>query len=237
METSNIRVARQSQVEDLQKLLICWKFQLICLKIIKPRGLPSSTDLDWTVSLTSALLHCISLLLNALYTNHKFSLEFRYIHWNSIHIWIHNRHLNYQSYEYTNSILWIQIIEFWPWFSVGAWQKILNLYSYWNAYLFDFEYFQEFPTDSLHCSRDQPPLCQALANTRQYTFNRLGMNYQLTPPLSALCSLTLTTNPSGWNWALPSLGASVSWLGRALGTLKYNWQLGCCRYTEVFGIS
>ena len=64
-----------------------------------------------------------------------------------------------------------------------AWQKILNLHSYWNAYLFKFgfDYFQEIPTDSLHYSRDQPPL----ANTRQYTFNRLEMNYQPTPSSAA----------------------------------------------------
>ena len=97
-----------------------------------------------------------------------------------------------------------------------AWQRILNMHSYWNACLFGFQNFQEIPTDSLHCSRDQPGQ-SPLANTRQYPFNRLGMNYQLIPPL---CSLTLTTNPSGWNWALPSLGASVSWLCGALGTLK-----------------
>ena len=103
-----------------------------------------------------------------------------------------------------------------------AWQKILNLHSYWNACLFGFEYFQEIPTDSLHCSRDQPGQ-PPFANTRQYTFNWQGMNNQSTTPL---CILTFTTNPSGWNCALPSLGASVSWLGGAL-TLKAS-----CHYQQ-----
>ena len=92
-----------------------------------------------------------------------------------------------------------------------TWQKILNLHNNWNACLFGFEYFQETTPDSWHHLRNQPPL----ASTRQYTFNLQGMNYQPTTPL---CSLTLNTNPAGWNRALSSLGATVSWLGGALGT-------------------
>ena len=90
-----------------------------------------------------------------------------------------------------------------------ALQRILNLHSYWNAYLFGFEYFQEIP---LQCSRDQPPL----ANTRQYTFNRLGMNNQPTLVETETCPA----------WARVRLAGQGAW------DFQDNWQLGCCRHTE-----
>ena len=92
-----------------------------------------------------------------------------------------------------------------------ALQRILNLHSYWNAYLFGFEYFQEIP---LQCSRDQPPL----ANTRQYTFNRLGMNNQPTLVETETCPA----------WARVRLAGQGAW------DFQDNWQLGCCRHTEFF---